>query len=94
MRAPMNPSCISAFAATSPSAFTCVRIVTVCAGPKKLETQLSAASTTYTCQTVVVRIRNSASTARIRSLATSVGLSGHRSTKTPASGPSTTSGNM
>ena len=60
----MNAICISAFAAIKPGAGTCVRIVTCCAGPKNADTQLSAASTTYTCQMFVVGISSSASTAR------------------------------
>ena len=45
MRLPMNAICISAFADISPAIGTCERIVTVCAGPKNAETQLSEAST-------------------------------------------------
>ena len=41
----MKAICISALADISPAIGTCDRIVTVCAGPKKAETQLSAAST-------------------------------------------------
>ena len=41
MRLPMNASCISALAASSPLIGTADRIVTVCAGPKKADTQLS-----------------------------------------------------
>ena len=51
-----------------------------------------AASTKYTCQTLAVGMSRTARHARIRSLAISVGLSGQRSTNTPASGPSSVSG--
>src|SRR5437762_6650489 len=94
MRIPMNAICISALAETSPCAGTVVRIVTCCAGPKNADTQLSAASTKYTCQTEVDGISSTARPARIRSLATSVGLSGQRSTNTPAIGPTNTMGSM
>jgi hypothetical protein len=45
MRLPMNAICISALADMRPVTGTCERIVTVCAGPKKADTQLSDAST-------------------------------------------------
>ena len=45
MRLPMNAICISALADIRPAIGTCERIVTVCAGPKNADTQLSDAST-------------------------------------------------
>ena len=94
MRLPMNAICISALAEMSPCAGTCVRMVTCCAGPKNADTQLNAASTRYTCHIEVANSRISANTARMRSLETSVGFSGQRSTKTPATGPTNTIGSM
>ena len=44
-RAPIIAICISALADISPCGGTWLRIVTDCAGPKKLDTQLSARST-------------------------------------------------
>jgi hypothetical protein len=53
-----------------------VRIVTCCAGPKNADTQLSAASTIYTCHTLVAGISSSAINARRTSLEIRVGFTG------------------
>src|SRR4029078_467695 len=85
-RMPIIAICISALAEISPCAGTWLRIVTDCAGPKKLDTQLNAASTRYICQIEGATKSASTNTALMRSLATRVGFSGQRSTKTPDNG--------
>ena len=94
MRTLIIPICISALAESSPCGGTVWRIVTDCAGAKKLETALSPTSTMYTCHSDVAANSSSTRPARSRSLAISVCFRGQRSTNTPEMGPSSASGSM
>ena len=83
-----------ALAASSFSFGTRVRTVTLWAGPKKLETELSAMKIRQSSRISVTHTSSSASTPRTRSLAIMTRFTFQRSTKTPATGPTTASGSM
>src|SRR5215472_1767128 len=68
-RTTKNACCIKALAASKPSSGTMVRIVTDCAGAKKLETAASSTKMTQIWATSCAKTSHKMSPARMRSLA-------------------------
>ena len=92
-----DPCCacdIRPLAAISPAIGVNVRNATDCAGTKNAETTLMLKRMAYIMFKSCTNTSASTSTPRIRSLATMVRFTGHRSTNTPASGLTMANGAM